>query len=399
MRMKRPFAIAQLSACGQFGLERENLRIDKSGSLALTPHPHVFGSKLTNSEITTDFSESQIELVTPVASSIEEMLALEERLTKTVYAGIGDELLWPLSAPPSQLPPEKQIPIADFGSEGKDKTDYRIYLSKKYGRKKQLYCGIHFNFSFPEHLFAGPDARSRFYLNLVAAALRHRYFLVHLLAASPEKIGSVCYRSVRLSARGYKNIDPVYPDYSSPEAYIQSLRSAVEQGLIESPRELYQLVRIKGDGFEDLTNRPNASRVELRIADLNPLYRTGINPNDLYLMHLYLLWCAHLDYDAFTIADQKDAEALSDEAAHIHVSDQFASRMDAVFDALRTFINEHSLLPVYAKALHDAEARWNNEQLSYAARVRSECANDSSAPMSWAKRMKDAYLNPSRSCR
>ncbi|MCO7125587.1 glutathione synthase [Sporolactobacillus shoreicorticis] len=397
MRMKKPFAIAQFTACGKFGLERENLRIDKSGSLALTPHPHVFGSKLTNSEITTDFSESQIELVTPVASSIKEMLAHEERLTKTVYAGIGDELLWPLSAPPSQLPPEEQIPIADFGLEGRDKTDYRIYLSKKYGRKKQLYCGIHFNFSFPEDLFANSSVRSRFYLNLVATALRYRYFLVHLLAASPEQIGSVCYCSVRLSARGYKNIDPVYPDYSSPEAYIQSLRSAVEKGLIESPRELYQFVRIKGEGFEDLTRRPDASRVELRIADLNPLYQSAINPNDLYLMHLYLLWCAHHEHAAFTRADQKDTEALSNEAALVHVSNQFVSKMNAMFHALRTFINEHSLLPVYDEALRDAEARWHDEQLSYATRVRSEYASNPSAAMNWARNMKDMYLNPSRS--
>lgn len=30
---------------GNFGLEKENLRVDKKGHLALTPHPSVFGDK------------------------------------------------------------------------------------------------------------------------------------------------------------------------------------------------------------------------------------------------------------------------------------------------------------------------------------------------------------------
>ena len=36
------------------------------GSLALTPHPPSLGSALTHPHITTDFSESQLELITGV---------------------------------------------------------------------------------------------------------------------------------------------------------------------------------------------------------------------------------------------------------------------------------------------------------------------------------------------
>ncbi|MET1248635.1 glutathione synthase [Sporolactobacillus sp. STCC-11] len=397
MRNKKPFTITQVSADGRFGLERENLRIDPRGTLALTPHPLAFGDKLTNSEITTDFSESQIELITPVAHSVQELFAHEKRLTKTIYTGINDELLWPLSTPPSLLPAEDQIPIADFGRKGQDKTDYRVYLSKKYGRIKQLYCGIHFNFSFPDHLFPNQDACNRFYLNLVANALRHRYFLVHLLSASPERIESISYRSVRLSTHGYKNLEPVYPDYSSPQHYIDSLRDAVERGVIESPRELYQLVRIKGTGFEDLVNAPKAGRIELRIADLNPLFRAGINPNDLYLMHLYLLWCAQSDASEFTREDQKEANARSDEAALCTVTDSFSVKMNALFDALVTFTRSQSLPAAYESALNDARARWIDRSKSYAARVHSELKRDPSAAMHWARQMKNAYLSPCRS--
>lgn len=397
MRNKRTFTITQVSANGRFGLERENLRIDPCGTLALTPHPLAFGDKLTNSEITTDFSESQIELVTPVANSIQEMFAHEEKLTKTIYTGLKDELLWPLSTPPSSLPAEEHIPIAEFGPKGQDKTDYRIYLSKKYGRIKQLYCGIHFNFSFPDHLFPDQDACNCFYLNLVANALRHRFFLVHLLSASPEQINSVCYRSARLSKHGYKNLEPVYPNYSSPNHYIDSLRCAVEGGLIESPRELYQLVRIKGTGFEDLVNMPKAGRIELRIADLNPLFPAGINPNDLYLMHLYLLWCAHSGAGEFTKEEQKEANARSDEAALCTVTDSFRVKMNAMFDALGAFARSQSLPSAYESALNAARTRWIDRSKSYAARIHSELTREPSAAMQWARQMKNAYLSPCRS--
>ncbi|NWJ53292.1 MAG: hypothetical protein HXX14_20800, partial [Bacteroidetes bacterium] len=36
-----------------FGLEKENIRVDKSGKLAQTLHPKVFGNKLKHPYITT----------------------------------------------------------------------------------------------------------------------------------------------------------------------------------------------------------------------------------------------------------------------------------------------------------------------------------------------------------
>ena len=47
----------------QRGIEKENLR-SSNCSISLKAHPKVYGSSLTNSRITTDFSEALIELVT-----------------------------------------------------------------------------------------------------------------------------------------------------------------------------------------------------------------------------------------------------------------------------------------------------------------------------------------------
>src|SRR5207344_7486 len=46
------------------GIEKESLRVLPTGALALTPHPLALGSALTHARITTDFSESQLELIT-----------------------------------------------------------------------------------------------------------------------------------------------------------------------------------------------------------------------------------------------------------------------------------------------------------------------------------------------
>ena len=48
------------------GIEKESLRVTPDGALATTPHPRALGSALTHPHITTDFSESQLELITGV---------------------------------------------------------------------------------------------------------------------------------------------------------------------------------------------------------------------------------------------------------------------------------------------------------------------------------------------
>jgi glutamate--cysteine ligase len=53
------------------GIEKESLRVHPDGTLALTPHPAALGAALTHPHVTTDFSESQLELITGVSSSAE----------------------------------------------------------------------------------------------------------------------------------------------------------------------------------------------------------------------------------------------------------------------------------------------------------------------------------------
>src|SRR5437899_3084708 len=64
------------------GIEKESLRVRPDGTLATTPHPALLGSALTHPYVTTDFSESQLELITGVHTSaeacIEELTAIHQ---------------------------------------------------------------------------------------------------------------------------------------------------------------------------------------------------------------------------------------------------------------------------------------------------------------------------------
>lgn len=183
---------------GNFGLELESQRVTLLGDLALTPHPVIFGDKCQNPRITTDFSESQVEMITPPYGSVSEAYASLREIRTEVEYGIQDEMLWPLSMPP-RLPSEEQIPIARFSDSeiGRYKEIYRRGLALRYGKKMQMISGIHYNFSFSNELLEylwghygyGNGKREfidRIYFALSRNFLRNRWLLIYLFGASPS---------------------------------------------------------------------------------------------------------------------------------------------------------------------------------------------------------------------
>jgi len=111
---------------GNFGLEKESLRVTPDGFLAHTKHPFP-----NNPNIDRDFCENQTELIADVAESIDELweqlYMLQIKAVKTLmYLETGKELFWPFSNPP-YIRGEKDIPIASYKGTLKGK---RISCSK-----------------------------------------------------------------------------------------------------------------------------------------------------------------------------------------------------------------------------------------------------------------------------
>ncbi len=98
---------------------------------------------------------------------------------------------------PCILPPADKIPIAKYKNKefGKEAEKYRKGLAKKYGTKKQLISGIHYNFSLDENsikkLFENyskkisyKEFKDQVYLKIVRNYLRYKWLVIYITGAS-----------------------------------------------------------------------------------------------------------------------------------------------------------------------------------------------------------------------
>lgn len=293
-----------------FGVEKENIRVDMNGKIALTPHPTVFEDKLKHPYVTTDFSESQVEMITPPLPSIKQTLGFLETIHDIVSLELKDELLWPQSMPPV-LPDEEEIPIAQYSSIGQKDQEYRNKLALKYGRKKQVLSGIHFNISLNENLLRAlyqnseqnisfEKFREETYLKITRQLLRNRWLYVLIFGCSPvvdETFDLKCKNfpvrictktrglSLRNSCFGYGNLEELYPDYTSAKGYLGSIEKMVKEKKLIASKELYASVRPKFD-----TNSESISYAEVRFIDINPMSKVGISALTLHFLHWMVIY-------------------------------------------------------------------------------------------------------------
>ncbi|MDU1935608.1 MAG: bifunctional glutamate--cysteine ligase GshA/glutathione synthetase GshB [Clostridium sp.] len=323
---------------GNFGVEREGLRVGVKGELSRNKHPKVFGNKIMNPYITTDFSESQLELITPVFNTSKEVYDFLNALYDIVALEIGDEYIWPESMP-CIIPDDREIPIATFCKckQGEEARAYREELLRKYGGKIQLISGIHYNFSLDDDvlnkLYENSSKKEDFktfkdnlYLKIVRNYLRYRWLLIYLLGSTGvvhssykgeclkklDNISKGAYScegivSYRNSDCGYGNRVTLFADYTSTREYVNSLKRFINDGLIQSPKEFYSSVRPKGKNpnkiLESLLDE-GIQYLEYRSIDINPFSKGGISLEDLEfleLFNLYLLFKEESNYKDWQI--------------------------------------------------------------------------------------------------
>ncbi len=341
------------------GIEKEGLRVRPDGFLAQTPHPAKLGSKLTHPFITTDYSESLLELITEPKASPKETLNMLRQLHVLVYQGMPDgELMWPLSMPCMLSSKDEDIPLADYGSSntGKLKTLYRSGLGIRYGRRMQTIAGLHYNLSFGDTLFETWQAqtptaqeqtltefKNEKYLGLIRNFKRLTSIVLYLLGASPsvcpcfvagrehdlERLNDSTYykptaTSLRMGKLGYTNSVQEQLDirYNYLPEYVAGLRRAIqtphesfaklgledEDGnpiqinnhILQIENEYYSPIRPKqiamsGETPTEALERRGIAYVEFRAIDLDPYSDVGIRLSSACFLEVMALYCLFSD--------------------------------------------------------------------------------------------------------
>lgn len=348
------------------GIERECLRVSGDGQLAQTPHPQALGAALTHEQITTDYSESLLEFITPALPNPADTLSSLDRIHRFAYSKLGNEYLWSPSMP-CPLPAEEDIPIAYYGTSniGRLKYVYRQGLALRYGKTMQCIAGIHYNFSLPEALwpqlkhaegFVGSDRdyQSTAYIALIRNFRRYSWLLMYLFGASPaldagflrgrahqleqfdaDTLYLPYATSLRMSDLGYQSnaqagLTPCYNDLSS---YTDSLRKAVatpyapyvevgthkdgewvqlNTNILQIENEYYSNIRPKRVTYTG--ERPiqalvarGIQYIEVRCLDINPFLPMGIDLQESRFLDAFLLYCALNDSPLFENSECSNA--------------------------------------------------------------------------------------------
>ena len=324
------------------GIERESLRITPEGRLSPLDHPRQLGAALTNANITTDYSESLMEFITPVSDSLDVLLAQLGDIHRFTQQNIGDERLWPLSMP-CFIGGEESIRLAQYGrsNTGRMKTLYRQGLHHRYGSMMQVIAGVHFNFSMPDSFWnewlslQQPECCqckliSDSYMGLIRNVYRFGWLIPYLFGASPalcssflqgrdtglpfERVGKgTLYlpyaTSLRLSDLGYTNKSQASLNISHNNLpdYLTSVRRALDtkdeafaamgikvgdeyrqlnDHVLQLENELYAPIRPKrtprsGERAVVALERRGIDYIELRTLDINPFTPFGVERIDI----------------------------------------------------------------------------------------------------------------------
>ncbi|MBF0818771.1 bifunctional glutamate--cysteine ligase GshA/glutathione synthetase GshB [Streptococcus danieliae] len=346
-----------------FGLERESLRMNKENRIAQTPHPKSLGSRNFHPYIQTDYSESQLELITPISPSTREARRVLGAITEVAYRSLEqDEYLWPLSMPPYAK--EEDIRIAQL--EDVHEYHYRKELGQRYGKLLQAMSGIHYNMELGSKLvnqlfgisqYDSPlEFTNKLYLKLAQQFLRYRWFLTYLYGASvmaekgffKEELHHPV-RSLRTSSLGYVNATEVQVSFASLETYVRDIEHHVATGALSAEKEFYSAVRLRGHKHSRDYLTKGIRYLEFRCFDLNPFDFLAISQETLDTVHLFILALLWMDSPENVDETLKAADELNNQIALAHPLNSLPAAADThtILQAMEAVVSHFQLGDYY----------------------------------------------------
>lgn len=356
------------------GIERETLRVLAEGKLSDHGHYQQLGSALTNGYITTDYSETLLEFITPVSHSPEQAIAQLQDIQKYTFENIEGELLWPMSMP-CFVDDDNKIPLAYYGESniGKMKTVYRQGLKNRYGSMMQVIAGIHFNFSFSDEFWQVQkklhnnqeplsDFISERYFSILRNYKRYCWLIPYLYGSSPalcksflqgqdsklpfkEAESGALYleyaTSLRMSDLGYTSSEQsaLRICYNNLNDYVDGVQDAIKlksekfvdigvkvdgkyqqlnNNVLQIENELYAPIRPKqiaksGEKPSEALRERGVEYIEVRALDVNPFSDTGISIEQIHFLDVFITYCAFIDNNELDCNSQQHHEKNMDD--------------------------------------------------------------------------------------
>jgi glutamate--cysteine ligase len=350
------------------GIERETLRVLPEGKLSEHGHYNELGSALTHGEITTDYSETLLEFITPVSHYPEEAIAQLQDIQKFTFTNIDGELLWPMSMP-CFVDDADKVPLAQYGDSniGKMKTVYRQGLKNRYGSMMQVIAGIHFNFSFSQDFWKViinaqnrtdelplNDFISEQYFSILRNYKRYCWLIPYLYGSSPALCDSFLQgkkpklpfkksasgalyleyaTSLRMSDLGYTSSEQANLKicYNDLHDYVDGVQKAIglkseefakigvkvngkyqqlNSNILQIENELYAPIRPKqvikpGEKPSQALRERGVEYIEVRALDVNPFVDTGISLEQIHFLDVFITYCAFIENKKFDCDSQK----------------------------------------------------------------------------------------------
>jgi glutamate--cysteine ligase len=353
------------------GVEREALRTYADAKLAYSFHPIGLGSKLTHPYITTDYAESLMEFVTPAQKNHDATLKFLNDLHYMTYHHAPKEYIWPGSMP-CLLPEDEYIDVADYGDSnvGKMKSIYRIGLGYRYGRSMQTIAGIHYNVSLPKcwveqqrQSLAPNESSITFYNNLYFHMIRnfrrHNWIISYFYGSTPlvdesflidkkhnlvelasKSWGLPYATSLRMGGLGYtseaqnsisvcfngiesylKSVELArntsYPPYEQIGVKVNGRYNQLTSNLLQIDNEFYsrirpKRVRLPGENSLVALDKRGIEYLEVRLLDVNPYSRVGLEKSQMKFIDLFLLHCLFNDSPLLDDQECENVETMYD---------------------------------------------------------------------------------------
>ena len=381
--------LSSLLTKNYMGLELEEHRLLKDGRISRYPYPAEFLSRRHNPYLKTDFADNMLEISGTPTLGTDANLANLEMLQQLVTAHLqADEIIWPLSIAPAFSKDD-----LDFAGSFNTRfwmAEYHDYLQQKYGTAREIFTGVHINYSinqtlvqslwdhgFNEDFATLADFKNALNFKLAQSFVLWRWLFTYFFGASPiagnlpsnlPRDLRFPVRSLRSSSYGYANQKGEEITYDSFEEQLAQLKERIDQHQFFSMHEFYGPVRLKGrgDSLADLQNN-GTERLEFRSFDLNPFAPARVSPASLNFLELFLINALLQPLPEKPAEQLKLAAQRNEQIALQHPAEVFAwvkPLAAPLIKQLRATTAQLDLPDKYAKSLDLAEQRLENPKLT-----------------------------------